>query len=652
MTQEQQHQVEDLNDQMLVRRQKMEQLREDGIDPFGKRFERTHNSEELHELFDPRTKEELAEMGLTASVAGRMMTRRGKGKAGFAHLQDREGQIQIYVRKDQVGDEAYEVFKHADLGDFFGVTGQIMKTDTGEVSIKASEITILSKALRPLPDKYHGLTNIEQRYRQRYLDLISNRESFDRFMKRSQIISEIRRYLDGNGYIEVETPVLHNEAGGAAARPFITHHNALDIDLYLRIALELHLKRLIVGGMEKVYEIGRVFRNEGIDTTHNPEFTMLEAYTAYTDFNDVMNLTEGIIRNAAEKVLGTAKITYDGQAVDLESDFKRIHMVDAIKEQTGVDFWQEMTLEEALALAEKHNVEVTEAMGVGHVINEFFETFVEETLTQPTFVYGHPVEVSPLAKKNPEDPRFTDRFELFIVGREFANAFTELNDPIDQRERFEAQEKERELGNDEAHGVDEDFLEALEYGMPPTGGLGIGIDRLVMLLTDAQSIRDVLLFPTMKSLDGVNKKNDVNNTASEAPEKNVKTESEKIDFSKVKVEPLFEEFVDFDTFSKSDFRAVKVKECVAVPKSKKLLQFTLDDGTGTDRTILSGIHAYYEPEELVGKTLIAITNLPPRAMMGIDSCGMLLSAIHEEEGEEKLHLLMVDDHIPAGAKLY
>lgn len=652
MTQEQQHQVEDLNDQMLVRRQKMEQLREDGIDPFGKRFERTHNSEELHELFDPRTKEELAEMGLTASVAGRMMTRRGKGKTGFAHLQDREGQIQIYVRKDQVGDEAYEVFKHADLGDFFGVTGQIMKTDTGEVSIKASEITILSKALRPLPDKYHGLTNIEQRYRQRYLDLISNRESFDRFMKRSQIISEIRRYLDGNGYIEVETPVLHNEAGGAAARPFITHHNALDIDLYLRIALELHLKRLIVGGMEKVYEIGRVFRNEGIDTTHNPEFTMLEAYTAYTDFNDVMNLTEGIIRNAAEKVLGTAKITYDGQAVDLESDFKRIHMVDAIKEQTGVDFWQEMTLEEALALAEKHNVEVTEAMGVGHVINEFFETFVEETLTQPTFVYGHPVEVSPLAKKNPEDPRFTDRFELFIVGREFANAFTELNDPIDQRERFEAQEKERELGNDEAHGVDEDFLEALEYGMPPTGGLGIGIDRLVMLLTDAQSIRDVLLFPTMKSLDGVNKKNDVNNTASEAPEKNVKTESEKIDFSKVKIEPLFEEMVDFDTFSKSDFRAVKVKECVAVPKSKKLLQFTLDDGTGTDRTILSGIHSFYEPEELVGKTLIAITNLPPRAMMGIDSCGMLLSAIHEEEGEEKLHLLMVDDHIPAGAKLY
>lgn len=498
MTEEQQHQVEDLNDQMLVRRQKMEELRETGIDPFGKRFERTHNSEELHELFDSRTKEELAEMSLTASVAGRMMTRRGKGKAGFAHLQDREGQIQIYVRKDQVGDDAYEIFKHADLGDFFGVTGQIMKTDTGEVTIKATEFIILSKALRPLPDKYHGLTNIEQRYRQRYLDLISNRESFDRFMKRSQIISEIRRYLDGNGYIEVETPVLHNEAGGAAARPFTTHHNALDIDLYLRIALELHLKRLIVGGMEKVYEIGRVFRNEGIDTTHNPEFTMLEAYTAYTDYRDVMNLTEGIIRNAAEKVLGTARITYDGQAVDLESDFKRVHMVDAIKEQTGVDFWKEMTLDEALAIAKEHNVEVTDAMGVGHVINEFFEEFVEETLTQPTFIYGHPVEVSPLAKKNPEDPRFTDRFELFIIGREFANAFTELNDPIDQRERFEAQEKERELGNDEAHGVDEDFLEALEYGMPPTGGLGIGIDRLVMLLTDAQSIRDVLLFPTMR----------------------------------------------------------------------------------------------------------------------------------------------------------
>ncbi|WP_430394734.1 lysine--tRNA ligase [Enterococcus faecalis] len=498
MAEEQQAHLEDLNDQMLVRREKMEALREEGIDPFGKRFDRTHNSAELHEQYDNHTKEELSEMNTEVSVAGRMMTKRGKGKAGFAHLQDREGQIQIYVRKDQVGDEAYELFKHADLGDFFGVTGQVMKTNTGEVTVKAQTITLLTKALRPLPDKYHGLTNVEQRYRQRYLDLISNKESFDRFMKRSQIISEIRRYLDGNGYVEVETPVLHNEAGGAAARPFITHHNALDMDLYLRIALELHLKRLIVGGMEKVYEIGRVFRNEGIDTTHNPEFTMLEAYTAYTDYQDVMDLTEGIIRNAAEKVLGTTDITYDGQAVDLGSPFKRLHMVDAVKEQTGVDFWQEMTIEEARALAKEHNVEITDAMTVGHIINEFFETFVEDTLQQPTFIYGHPVVVSPLAKKNPEDGRFTDRFELFIIGKEFANAFTELNDPIDQRERFEEQEKEREQGNDEAHGVDEDFIEALEYGLPPTGGLGIGIDRLVMLLTDAQSIRDVLLFPTMR----------------------------------------------------------------------------------------------------------------------------------------------------------
>ena len=639
---------EELNDQMLVRREKMERLIEQGIDPFGKRFERTHNSKELHETYDDKTKEELHDLNLKASVAGRMMTKRGKGKAGFAHLLDREGQIQIYVRKDEVGEEAYELFKQADLGDFYGVTGQIMKTNTGEVSIKAETFEILSKALRPLPDKYHGLTNVEQRYRQRYLDLISNRESFDRFMKRSQIISEIRRYLDSQGYIEVETPVLHNQAGGAAARPFITHHNALDTDLYLRIALELHLKRLIVGGMEKVYEISRVFRNEGIDTTHNPEFTMLEAYTAYTDYKDVMDLTEGIIRNAAQKVLGTTEISYDGEAIDLTSPFRRLHMVDAVKEKTGVDFWQDMTLEQARQLAKEHNVEITDAMEIGYIINEFFETFVEDTLRQPTFVYGHPVAVSPLAKKNPEDPRFTDRFELFIVGKEFANAFTELNDPIDQRERFEAQERERAAGNDEAHGVDEDFLEALEHGLPPTGGLGIGIDRLVMLLTDSQSIRDVLLFPTMKTLGGVKSENGVKDKEASTPN----SEPEKIDFSKVKVEPLFEEDVDFDTFSKSDFRAVKVKECVAVPKSKKLLQFTLDDGTGTDRTILSGIHAYYEPEELVGKTLIAITNLPPRAMMGIDSCGMLLSAIHEEEGEEKLHLLMVDDHIPAGAKLY
>ena len=497
MTEEQTNLTE-MNDQMRVRREKMENLRTEGIDPFGARFERTANSKELHETYDADTKEELHEKQLTASVAGRVMTKRGKGKVGFAHLQDREGQIQIYVRKDEVGEEPYAIFKKGDLGDFFGVTGEIMKTDTGEVSIKAKEITLLSKALRPLPEKYHGLTNVEQRYRQRYLDLISNRESFDRFTKRSQIISQIRRYLDGLGYIEVETPVLHNEAGGASARPFITHHNALDMDLYLRIALELHLKRLIVGGMEKVYEIGRVFRNEGIDTTHNPEFTMMEVYTAYQDYLDVMNLTEGIIRDVAQNVLGETTLSYEGQMINLGSDFKRIHMVDAIKEQTGVDFWKEMSIEEARSLAKEHNVEINDNMEVGHIINEFFETFVEETLEQPTFVFGHPVEVSPLAKKNAEDGRFTDRFELFIVGREFANAFTELNDPIDQRERFEAQEKEREQGNDEAHGVDEDFLEALEYGMPPTGGLGIGIDRLVMLLTDVQSIRDVLLFPTMR----------------------------------------------------------------------------------------------------------------------------------------------------------
>lgn len=495
---EEQNSLAEMNDQMRVRREKMEAIREEGVDPFGKRFERTANSQELHEKYDNNTKEELHEMELTASVAGRMMTKRGKGKAGFAHLQDREGQIQIYVRKDEVGDENYEIFKRADLGDFFGVTGEVMKTNTGEVSIKAQKLTLLTKSLRPLPEKYHGLTNVEQRYRQRYLDLISNRESFERFMKRSQIISQIRRYLDGLGYIEVETPVLHNEAGGATARPFITHHNALNIDLYLRIALELHLKRLIVGGMEKVYEIGRVFRNEGIDTTHNPEFTMMEVYTAYTDYQDIMNLTEGIIRDAAKNVLGETTITYDGAEIDLGSEFKRIHMVDAVKEQTGVDFWKSLSIEEARAAAKEHNVEINENMEVGHILNEFFETFVEDTLEQPTFVYGHPVEVSPLAKKNDEDPRFTDRFELFIVGREFANAFTELNDPIDQRARFEAQDKEKEQGNDEAHGVDEDFLEALEYGMPPTGGLGIGIDRLVMLLTDVQSIRDVLLFPTMR----------------------------------------------------------------------------------------------------------------------------------------------------------
>lgn len=490
--------AQEMNDQIIVRREKMEHVRKLGIDPFGRRFERTYNSKELHDQFDKKTKEELQELNLKAVIAGRMMTKRGKGKVSFAHLQDREGQIQIYVRKDAVGEDAYDVYKKADLGDFWGVTGQIMKTDMGELSIKAVKVELLTKSLRPLPEKYHGLTDIEQRYRKRSLDLISNRESFDRFVKRSQIISEIRRFLDERGYLEVETPTLHNEAGGASARPFITHHNALDLDLYLRIALELHLKRLIVGGMEKVYEIGRVFRNEGIDTTHNPEFTMLEAYTAYTDFVDVMDLTEDLIRHSATKVLGDTTIVYAGKTIDLESAFSRVHMLDLIKEKTGIDFWQKMTLDEAYQIAKEHHVEVEAHMEIGHIINEFFETFVEETLVQPTFVYGHPVEISPLAKKNNEDERFTDRFELFIVGSEFANAFTELNDPIDQRDRFEQQTRERQAGNDEAQGIDEDFVETLEYGMPPTGGLGIGIDRLVMLLTDAPSIRDVLLFPTMR----------------------------------------------------------------------------------------------------------------------------------------------------------
>ncbi|MGX6970408.1 lysine--tRNA ligase [Vagococcus bubulae] len=487
-----------MNDQLIVRREKMADLRDKGLDPFGTRFERTTNAKELHEKYDDKTKEELQELNLTATVAGRIMTKRGKGKVGFAHLQDREGQIQIYVRKDAIGEEAYDLFKQADLGDFVGVTGQIMKTDMGEITIKPTEFTFLTKALRPLPDKYHGLTNVEQKYRQRYLDLISNRDSFDKFVKRSEIIREVRNYLNDHGYLEVETPTLHNMAGGAAARPFITHHNALDMELYLRIALELHLKRLIVGGMEKVYEIGRVFRNEGIDATHNPEFTMLEVYTAYTDYQDIMDLTEGIITTVAQKVLGTLQIQYGDIDVNLEGPWKRIHMVDAIKEVTGVDFWNVTSDEEARSIAKEHNVTIEEHMDYGHVINEFFEAFVEDTLIQPTFIYGHPVSISPLAKKNPDDERFTDRFEVFIVGKEYGNAFTELNDPIDQRERFEAQMKEKDLGNDEAHGIDEDFIEALEYGMPPTGGLGIGIDRLVMLLTNSQSIRDVLLFPTMR----------------------------------------------------------------------------------------------------------------------------------------------------------
>ena len=586
------------------------------------------------------------------AIAGRMMFKRVMGKASFCNIQDLQGSIQVYVARDAIGTESYADFKRSDIGDIFGLEGFAFRTRTGEISIHAEKMTLLSKSLQILPEKFHGLTDTDTRYRQRYVDLIMNPESKETFIKRSKIIKEIRNFLDGRGFMEVETPMLVSNAGGAAARPFETHYNALNEDVKLRISLELYLKRLIVGGLERVYEIGRVFRNEGVDTRHNPEFTLMELYQAYTDYEGMMELTESMFRYLAEKVCGSAMISYNGTVIDMAKPFERISMIDAVKKYAGVDFSEVKTDEEAKALADKHHVEYEERHKKGDILNLFFDEFCEEKMIQPTFVTDHPIEISPLTKKNPEDPNYVERFELYVYGREMCNAYSELNDPIDQRERFAAQEEAFAAGDEEANHTDEDFLNALEIGMPPTGGIGYGIDRLVMLLTDAQAIRDVLLFPTMKSLDGVNKKNDVNNTASEAPEKNVKTESEKIDFSKVKVEPLFEEFVDFDTFSKSDFRAVKVKECVAVPKSKKLLQFTLDDGTGTDRTILSGIHSFYEPEELVGKTLIAITNLPPRAMMGIDSCGMLLSAIHEEEGEEKLHLLMVDDHIPAGAKLY
>ena len=645
--------MEKLTQQEQVRRQKMQDLIDMGIDPFGSRYDRTSNSGIIKSSYEDKTKEELDELQVTVKIAGRIMTKRRQGKAGFMNIQDREGQIQIYVRKDEIGDDQYEIFKKNDIGDIVGIEGTVMKTDHGQLSVRAKNYTHLSKSLRPLPEKFHGLTDVEERFRRRYVDLIMNSEAKHIALTRPKIIRAIQHYLDGQGLVEVETPVMQPILGGASARPFVTHHNTLNMDFYLRIATELPLKRLIVGGLEGVYEIGRLFRNEGMDAMHNPEFTTVEAYVAYSDLHGMMDLIEGLFDSVANEVLGTTDITYQGTQLSLKAPFKRIHMVDAIKEACGVDFWQDMSYEEAVKLAEEHDIEVEKIHNtVGHIINLFFEKYVEETIVQPTFVYGHPTSISPLAKKNKKDPRFADRYELFICGHEYANAFSELNDPIDQRERFEKQLELRELGDDEANEVDTDYVEALEYGLPPTGGVGLGIDRFVMLLTDQRTIREVLLFPTMKSLDGVNKKNDVNNTASEAPEKNVKTESEKIDFSKVKVEPLFEEFVDFDTFSKSDFRAVKVKECVAVPKSKKLLQFTLDDGTGTDRTILSGIHSFYEPEELVGKTLIAITNLPPRAMMGIDSCGMLLSAIHEEEGEEKLHLLMVDDHIPAGAKLY
>ena len=639
-------QEQDLNKLLKVRREKLAELQENGKDPFQiVKYDATHHSQEIKDAFD-----ELE--GKSVSVAGRIMSKRVMGKASFCNIQDLKGNIQSYVARDNIGEESYKDFKKMDIGDIVGIKGEVFKTKTGEISIHATAVTLLSKSLQVLPEKFHGLTNTDLRYRQRYVDLIMNPEVKDTFVKRSKIISTIRRYLDGQGFMEVETPMLVANAGGAAARPFITHSNALGEDFKLRISLELYLKRLIVGGLERVYEIGRVFRNEGVDTRHNPEFTLMELYQAYTDYNGMMDLTENLYRYVAQEVLGTTKIVYNGVEMDLGKPFERITMLDAVKKYSGVDFNEIHTLEEARAAADAHHVEYEERHKKGDILNLFFEEFVEEHLIQPTFVMDHPIEISPLTKKKPENPDYVERFEFFMNGWEMANAYSELNDPIDQRERFKAQEELLAQGDDEANTTDEDFMNALEIGMPPTGGIGFGIDRMCMILTDSAAIRDVLLFPTMKSLDGVNKKNDVNNTASEAPEKNVKTESEKIDFSKVKVEPLFEEFVDFDTFSKSDFRAVKVKECVAVPKSKKLLQFTLDDGTDTDRTILSGIHSFYEPEELVGKTLIAITNLPPRAMMGIDSCGMLLSAIHEEEGEEKLHLLMVDDHIPAGAKLY
>ena len=632
----------ELTEVLRVRREKLAQLVEDGKDPFQiTKFDVTHHSAEIKDDFDALEGKEVV-------VAGRMMSKRVMGKASFCNVQDLKGGIQCYVARDAVGEDSYKDFKKFDIGDIIGVRGEVFKTKTGEISIHASAVTLLSKSLQVLPEKFHGLTNTDMRYRQRYVDLIVNPEVKDTFVKRSKIIKEIRNFLDGRGFMEVETPMLVSNAGGAAARPFETHYNALNEDVKLRISLELYLKRLIVGGLEKVYEIGRVFRNEGVDTRHNPEFTLMELYQAYTDYYGMMELTENMFRYLAEKVCGSAVITYNGVEIDLSKPFARLTMNDAIKKYAGIDFDEVKTDEEAKALAKEHHIEYEERHMKGDIINLFFEEYCEKELIQPTFIMDHPLAISPLTKKKPSDPTKVERFELFINTWEMCNAYSELNDPIDQRERFAAQDAAFAAGDEEANHTDEDFLNALEYGMPPTGGIGYGIDRLVMLLTDSPAIRDVLLFPTMKPLNDVNKGNDVKNQ----PVEEMKAEPEKIDFSKVKIEPLFEEQVDFDTFSKSDFRAVKVKECVAVPKSKKLLQFTLDDGTGTDRTILSGIHAYYEPEELVGKTLIAITNLPPRAMMGIDSCGMLLSAIHEEEGEEKLHLLMVDDHIPAGAKLY
>ena len=643
----------DLNQLRKVRREKLAELQQSGKDPFViTKYDQTHHSQEIKDNFD-----ELE--GKQVSIAGRMMSKRVMGKASFCNVQDLKGNIQSYVARDSVGEENYKEFKKLDVGDVIGITGEVFRTKTGEMSVHASHVTLLSKSLQILPEKFHGLTNTDIRYRQRYVDLIMNPEVKDTFIKRSKILSAIRRYLDGEGFMEVETPMLVSNAGGAAARPFETHFNALNEDLKLRISLELYLKRLIVGGLEKVYEIGRVFRNEGLDTRHNPEFTLMELYQAYTDYNGMMDLTEKLYRHVAQEVLGTTKIVYNGIEMDLGKPFERITMVDAVKKYAGVDWNEVETLEQARRLAKEHNIEFEERHKKGDILNLFFEEYVEEHLVQPTFVMDHPIEISPLTKKKPENPDYVERFEFFMNGWEMANAYSELNDPIDQRERFKAQEEQLAQGDEEANTTDEDFLNALEIGMPPTGGIGFGIDRMCMLLTDSAAIRDVLLFPTMKSQGAA--KNEANNAAqSTAPAQDVQaqaaapteTPAVKLDLSKVKIEPLFEEFVDFDTFSKSDFRVVKVKECEAVPKSKKLLKFVLDDGTGTDRVILSGIHEYYEPEELVGKTCIAITNLPPRKMMGIDSCGMLISAVYEYDGREGLNLLMVDDQIPAGAKLY
>ena len=677
-------QEQDVNQLRKVRREKLADLQQNGKDPFQiTKFNQTHHSLEVKSLYEAHEAELLKDHQtpdvegmneeqakevlkkdyeerrsimdanpIHVSIAGRMMFKRVMGKASFCNIQDLQGSIQVYVARDAIGTDSYTDFKRSDIGDIFGLEGFAFRTRTGEISIHAEKMTLLSKSLQILPEKFHGLTDTDTRYRQRYVDLIMNPESKETFIKRSKIIKEIRNFLDGRGFMEVETPMLVSNAGGAAARPFETHYNALNEDVKLRISLELYLKRLIVGGLERVYEIGRVFRNEGVDTRHNPEFTLMELYQAYTDYEGMMELTESMFRYLAEKVCGSAVISYNGTVIDMAKPFERISMIDAVKKYAGVDFAEVKTDEEAKALADEHHVEYEERHKKGDILNLFFDEFCEEKMIQPTFVTDHPIEISPLTKKNPEDPNYVERFELYVYGREMCNAYSELNDPIDQRERFAAQEEAFAAGDEEANHTDEDFLNALEIGMPPTGGIGYGIDRLVMLLTDAQAIRDVLLFPTMKSLDADKKVNKASESTVKENCDQIATKEEKIDFSNVKIEPLFEEEVDFDTFSKSDFRAVKVKECVAVPKSKKLLQFTLDDGTGVDRTILSGIHAYYEPEELVGKTLIAITNLPPRAMMGIESCGMLLSAIHEEEGEEKLHLLMVDNHIPAGAKLY